>query len=424
MEQSAPAEAETMLSAAAAIQPDRLLRTWMSRLPDTLDLADLMIPGTHESCARGKPVGWANCQTKDLDWQLYNGVRFLDLRCRRVGSGSNMSFTLHHGDYYLDMMLGDALNHLWGFLQWHPTETLLLRISQTKSDASAADFRRTFETNYLPNWRNLFHISPWIPNLRSVRGKVVLMTGWPYIGGLALSSTAVFDTQDEWNAPMMDRKKAEVTGHMNRAASATAPRRKIYMNYTSANDKPPFGATPWSYAEKLNPHTLAQVNARPGKCLGIVPMDYINRHNGSTNGDHVDLPRAPVNRNAVRQYQTLTMKPSGEVVCEPYSEAATHSFYLVDQNDGSVGIRHQGTNRALSLRHDGIVLGEPYVGSQHQSFRIIEHGDGSRGVRGHYNNLGLTLVTDTGQVHGSPNTTGINITKQADGSTGFRHYYN
>lgn len=57
---------------------------WMSRLPETVPLCQVSLPGTHDSCALydGLSFGFAKCQVWHLKDQLKAGVRFIDIRCR------------------------------------------------------------------------------------------------------------------------------------------------------------------------------------------------------------------------------------------------------------------------------------------------------------------------------------------------------
>src|SRR5688500_16988143 len=59
------------------------MSNWMGSLPDATNVAQLSIPGTHDSGARTEPVGGtAKCQNLSIADQLTAGVRYLDIRCR------------------------------------------------------------------------------------------------------------------------------------------------------------------------------------------------------------------------------------------------------------------------------------------------------------------------------------------------------
>jgi 1-phosphatidylinositol phosphodiesterase len=55
----------------------------MRYLPDTSELSQLTLPGTHESCTAGLIEG-AACQNWDLATQLQYGIRYVDIRCRHI----------------------------------------------------------------------------------------------------------------------------------------------------------------------------------------------------------------------------------------------------------------------------------------------------------------------------------------------------
>ncbi|MEU8589522.1 phosphatidylinositol-specific phospholipase C domain-containing protein [Streptomyces sp. NPDC048664] len=188
----------------------------MSRVPGATDLRDLSIPGTHETCARfsAGSAGFAQCQNRDLHWQLRAGVRYIDIRCRVYGD----IFTLHHGAYHQDMVFGDVLHACRDFLATYPTETVLMRMQQEYSGDAAA-YRRIF-ANYLDakGWRPWFHISPSFPTLDQARGKIALMSGWPYLDeGLRFSDESLFSVQDDYKAPPTGRKQRAVDEQLRAA---------------------------------------------------------------------------------------------------------------------------------------------------------------------------------------------------------------
>ena len=83
---------------------------WMARIPDGRSLAELSIPGTHESLAiTGGAV--TNCQedygrsAETLTAQLNAGIRFFDIRLR-ITDGEK--FTIHHGAVYQDANFDDV----------------------------------------------------------------------------------------------------------------------------------------------------------------------------------------------------------------------------------------------------------------------------------------------------------------------------
>src|SRR5512143_1380456 len=67
---------------------------WMADLADTRMIAELSIPGTHDSGARfDLTQGLAKTQDLTIAEQLTAGVRYFDVRCRHVGD----QFLIYHG---------------------------------------------------------------------------------------------------------------------------------------------------------------------------------------------------------------------------------------------------------------------------------------------------------------------------------------
>lgn len=61
------------------------MNDWMSGLPDDRALADLTLPGTHESASLfGGFI--SQCQNHDVGQQLQDGIRFFDIRLKAVGN--------------------------------------------------------------------------------------------------------------------------------------------------------------------------------------------------------------------------------------------------------------------------------------------------------------------------------------------------
>ncbi|MFE3527014.1 phosphatidylinositol-specific phospholipase C domain-containing protein [Streptomyces sp. NPDC059161] len=397
------------------------LSDWMAGVPNNVSLTDMSIPGTHESCSLHDTwsFGYATCQRWNLAQQLNAGVRFVDIRCRVVGSGTGRSFAVHHGDVYQKMMFGDALGQCVAFMAAHPGETILLRLSQTKSNASEADFRWVFENNYAA-WRPWLHIATSIPTLGQVRGKIVVMTRDPYIGGLNLGSSTLFDTQDVWDRPTVAYKKQLVHNHLVKAVNAGTSRSKIFMNYASANSGPQYGITPWGYARDVNPYALSEVNRlyASGRRLGVVAMDFIDHHSA--------ISAAIVKMNRTGRYPIALDMSGTELTSGPYNGGSGQSFNLVPQNDGSYGIRSKYFNSVLGITSDGAVSVRPYTGGQDQSFNVVNQTDGSVGIRNKYYDRVLT-ISNTGALTAEPYTghTGQSFTlaPQADGSTGIRSKY-
>jgi 1-phosphatidylinositol phosphodiesterase len=146
---------------------------WMSNLPGATSLAQIDIPGTHDSGAR---IGGAFVQTQDLSIadQLAAGVRYLDIRLRHFED----ALVVHHGSFYQELNFDDVLRACTGFLAAHPSETILMQVKEEYTPAgNTRTFEQTFLTRYVtaPAYQPYFYLTDAIPALGSVRGKIVLV---------------------------------------------------------------------------------------------------------------------------------------------------------------------------------------------------------------------------------------------------------
>ncbi|MCX7120617.1 MAG: phosphatidylinositol-specific phospholipase C domain-containing protein [Gammaproteobacteria bacterium] len=130
---------------------------WMSQIPDSRIMNQLIIPGTHDSGTYGitptskfslspddpLPIwieeisnilpsslvlnivaGWSKTQPYTISDQLNNGIRYLDFRVDLFQDGH---FYLNHA--LLSVRLYDALQQIQTFTQQHPGEIILLDIN-------------------------------------------------------------------------------------------------------------------------------------------------------------------------------------------------------------------------------------------------------------------------------------------------------
>ncbi|MFS1305373.1 Ig-like domain-containing protein [Streptosporangium longisporum] len=112
------------------------------------------------------------------------------------------------------------------------------------------------------------------------------------------------------------------------------------------------------------------------------------------------------------------------VTGEPYQAGnAAQTFTLVKQNDGSWGLRNQGTASVLTM-NGSTVTGAAYQGSTGQSFSIVAQNDGSTGIRNTYSNQALTLTGTA--VSGSPYSgsqpQSLQLVSQGDAYVILAHY--
>ena len=149
----------------------------MSLLPDSINIKDLAIPGTHDTCAINfTDYGYKNEYVKirarnqrwNLDQQLESGIRYIDLRTGYKG-------LMYHSIYITTMTLEQVFHILKNFLETHPTETIITRIQFNKYSCKIEihDCLNFYIYSYLDKYSYLFYNgeNP-LPNLGQLRGKL------------------------------------------------------------------------------------------------------------------------------------------------------------------------------------------------------------------------------------------------------------
>ena len=260
----------------------------MSRIPDNTSLAELSIPGTHDSGAL-HDAPWpatdsAKNQDKTYREQLDMGVRFLDIRNNNYGD----EFLIYHGIVYQEHKFDHVLEEVDKFLAANPSETIIMGI---KKEGADTDSTRSFEATLMwymkeSHAKDRWYTGTTIPNLGDVRGKIVLIRrfGADTIQGLDASNWrnniplprgsiriqdyfSVSDAEDKWRAILpvfLEAHKGDTD--------------TLYLNLTSAHTKTLYGLpqiTPIS--SKVNPTMLALLKRFGTGRLGVLIADYINK---------------------------------------------------------------------------------------------------------------------------------------------------
>ncbi|MEE1940818.1 phosphatidylinositol-specific phospholipase C [Streptomyces sp. TRM 70361] len=218
---------ESYRSLRADAHPD-----WMAAVRGDASLAELSIPGTHDTLAVYGGVVTETQERRErgdgrgggsLAFQLRAGVRAVDIRVRMVaGEDGRGRFSVHHGAVYQNANFDDVLRELGAFLREHPTETVLLHMHGECAggiggcqDADPCPEcgtdhnhrRRQIFDSYAEAHRELFWqpsvtgAAP-VPDLDEVRGKVVLVNWSGPHGGnypdYGLAQLNYADWADEW----------------------------------------------------------------------------------------------------------------------------------------------------------------------------------------------------------------------------------
>ncbi len=155
-----------------------IMKNWMRQLPDTMDISQINIPGTHDSCAFKVqfPVV-SKCQNITISKQLNSGIRFLDIRVEKHGEKLKLVHDIADCKKLENtkekLYLEDVIKDCKRFLSENPTETILLSYKRDDG-ANQEETFDVFYENYLKN-DAVWYTENRIPNLNEVRGKIVLL---------------------------------------------------------------------------------------------------------------------------------------------------------------------------------------------------------------------------------------------------------
>jgi 1-phosphatidylinositol phosphodiesterase len=262
---------------------------WMAGLDDTQSLAALSIPGTHDSGALFEPLaGLAKTQDLTIAEQLAAGVRYFDVRCRHFDDG----FLIYHGAIDQNQTFDELVATMYGFLDAHPTETLIASIKEEAAPSGATrPFDATF-ADYVSRAPERWYLEPQIPTLGAARGKLVLLrrfdttlaplglaaTAWPDNVTFTMANPdAAIRVQDEYAVTDNAAKWTAIEALLTEARSDSAT---LYLDYTSG----------FQTMDGLSNITLVsdEINARLDATLAALP---IPSHVGVLVMDHVTAER-------------------------------------------------------------------------------------------------------------------------------------
>ncbi len=257
------------------------LTNWMGSLNSTLTLAQITIPGTHDSGARFETFsGTAKCQNLTIAEQLAAGTRFLDIRCRHIGN----AFTIHHGSVYQNINFDDVLNACFTFLNSNPTETILMSV---KEEYNSSNITRTFEQTfdaYVQKNPTKWSLNSTIPTLSTVQGKIVLLRRFSAsttpkgINATSWADNATFTTgslsvQDKYKVSNTDTKWTDITQQLTAAKNGSTS--VLYLNFSSGYKSLLFGIPSITgVSNAINPKLTTYFTTNTSGRYGTVVMDF------------------------------------------------------------------------------------------------------------------------------------------------------
>lgn len=235
---------------------------WMGALDPSLRLDALTIPGSHNSGAT-RGGRWVACQSRPIRAQLDAGVRYLDIRVRH----HHGVFRIHHNQWFQQLTLDEVLDSCQDFLRAHPTESVLLCLTQEYSRSDAAELARTW-VGLRRRFAGLLRESRRVPTLAQARGRVVVVTRSAGFAGL---DHRTWQVSDDWRIDTdriwAQRKWPGITDHLRRARAARGDGR-MWSCHASSNG---VRLTPADAARRLEPLLARHFNELPARGDGLLP---------------------------------------------------------------------------------------------------------------------------------------------------------
>ncbi|KAL6155970.1 hypothetical protein ACJBU6_06163 [Exserohilum turcicum] len=178
--------------------------SWMATLPDNLPVSAISIPGAHNAHTHYCALPSVRCQVHDIQTQLDNGIRFLDIRVQPVHATdvSKKELYLVHGAFPVSLTgpkyFDPVLQTCYTFLAANPRETILLSLKREGIGSATDDhLARILQKHYIARNPAAWYTQNKIPYLGSVRGKLVLVRRYTVESS---TSTSTSDSPDVQNA--------------------------------------------------------------------------------------------------------------------------------------------------------------------------------------------------------------------------------
>lgn len=223
---------------------------WMSGIPDTTNLADISIPGTHDTMTfnigQATGFGFVKCQNANLDLQYNSGIRFVDIRCHH----ENNRFEMYHGDFKLGKTFTDVIRSTGAFLDANPSEVIIMRVKHEGGDNGGKGTFVDQLNDYMKNngdTKDIFARRHYVvndehtwPKLGQARGKFIMLTNYPGAQpgqGIPYGDeTDMLTISDDYAVHAIQTKWDGCAAKLNGARStSSAVDKRMWMTYTSGS---------------------------------------------------------------------------------------------------------------------------------------------------------------------------------------------
>ena len=324
------------------------LNCWMKNLKDETPLSALSIPGTHNTPCYRRALPSVRCQAVNAPTQLQNGVRFFDVRVQPEGVHSR-SLALVHSVFPVAIKgtryFCSLVHEIYSYLSENPSESVIMSVKREGNGSWEDRVLGRILFDHYTNGKDAsrWYTDPSVPNLGTVRGKIVLMRRFAIDEALQREnggrgwaidaddwedntphdlhgSVCVQDFYEVLEAYNVEKKIAYAKQHLERAASCVChlpgittdrdypvPPDPFYLNFLSASNFWRRSCWPERIAAKLNPaicSSLCCEHARKTEgdgSTGIVVCDWVGLE-----GDW-DLVRCIVAMNSRLMMREMTL---------------------------------------------------------------------------------------------------------------------
>ena len=261
---------------------------FMGALPDNMQLGSITLPGTHDSGATKDMIisGTAKCQTLSIADQLKAGVRYFDIRLRRVGGQLNV----YHGEVDQDLTFDAVLNAFYSFLDSNPSEALVVCIMEETDPTGTNDNFDTMVKNKISEASSRWFLQSRIPALSEVRGKIVLIRRFGTSGTYGFNASSGFTDnsanfkitngaynfvcQDYYNNESPEKKWEAITNFFNSEMSSPKAN-TYYLCNTSGYKSGLFGIPNINTIKNhVNPKLIEYLKTDPN-LTGIIATDFM-----------------------------------------------------------------------------------------------------------------------------------------------------
>ena len=208
-------------------KPKKFYPNWMSKLPDSVLLTSLTIPGTHNSCSFYGTI-IAITQTWAIPLQLKAGLRYFDIRLRVL----NDTLRLQHGIMDQKINFDVVLRDFKQFLTEHPKECIFMAVQKEYTTKNSTKSIEQLFEEYTKDYKDI--IIEYKGNnfaMKEMRGKIVFINvfdSW----AIRIPNSQV---QNEWVVnffPNITDKKRKIKRLFNQLMINKNDNR-LYINYLS-----------------------------------------------------------------------------------------------------------------------------------------------------------------------------------------------